>query len=59
MLTFSEEGTRGNDGESNPQPIYHTAQQGDDFMAEKWREGDDNEDGNGDKPARWEVANFF
>ena len=57
--TLADEGPRRDDGEADPQPPDHAAQQRDDLVAEQRGEGDDEEDGDGDEPAGGEVVQFL
>ena len=49
--TLAEEGAGRDDGEADPKAPDDTTEEGDDFVAEKGREGDDEEDADGDEPA--------
>lgn len=58
-LTLAEERARGNNGETNPQSVNHTAQESNDFMPKKRRERNEDQNGDRDEPTSWNVPDFL
>ena len=57
--TFAEERAGSDDAEPDPQAPDNTTEESDNLMTEERREGDDNENADGNKPAGGEVADLF